>query len=81
MYNPEFTDGHQLANKVYAEFNMFSSLMVNWVCREIHHTDVVTVNNRHLLRLNVELPEEVPQPPALRSGVSYTTVFGFGTRM
>jgi hypothetical protein len=80
MYNPEFTDGHQLANKVYAEFNMFSSLMVNWVRREIHHTDVVTVNNRRLLRLNVELPEEVPQPPALRCGVSYTTVFGFVTR-
>lgn len=39
------TDLHLFMNKMNVHFNMLSTLMLNWVFREINGEDIITIHN------------------------------------
>ena len=48
MENPNASKSHLLAHKVNVQLDVFSPAMMNGVGGEVHRTDVVTVDNRSL---------------------------------
>ena len=48
MENPNTSKSHLLAHKVNVQLNVFSPAMMNGVGEEVHRRNVVTVDNRSL---------------------------------
>ena len=59
---------------------MFSPLMLDQVCREIHGADVVAVDQGALGQQAMDLGEELAQPASLGDGVGNNLVLGLSNR-
>ena len=44
MENSHSSKGHSLPNKMEIDLHMLGPLVMNWICGQIHGTDVVTIN-------------------------------------
>jgi hypothetical protein len=76
MQNPELTKCDLFPDEVNVQLNMFGPAMVYWILREVHSRDVVTVDDRGLVDMDVELAKKIVKPIALSSCIGYCS----GTR-
>jgi hypothetical protein len=60
VHDADITDGNVLSDKVDIDLDMFGTLMLNRVGREVDDADVVAVDESGLRQRGIELLEELP---------------------
>ena len=65
----EITDGNPLPNKVKINLDMLRMLMLNRIAREIHNTDIATIDERRACEGTVKFQKELSQPASLSNTI------------
>jgi hypothetical protein len=50
---PNYAGRDSFTDKVKINLDVFGMLVLNQICREIHHTDIVTINDSGVLEGNM----------------------------
>jgi hypothetical protein len=77
--NSESTESHLLMNKVNAKFNMLCTTVLHRVSREVHHTDVVAVDDSSTVNREPKLLKKTAKPACFGNSSSNNTIFSLCT--
>jgi hypothetical protein len=53
VQHPNYAGCDSFMDKVKINLNVFGTLVLYWICREIHCTDIVTINDSGALEGNM----------------------------
>lgn len=80
MENTNLTNSNHVTDKIHINLNMFGSLMLNRVGRQIDGTNIITVDKSGSRKRKMQLTKKVTKPCSLSYDISNTPVLGFDTR-
>jgi hypothetical protein len=76
--DPELAKGDLFPDKMNVEFHMLRPSMMHRVLGEVHGGDIVVVDDRGLIDVDVQLAEKIAKPAALGGRVRHRAVLSFG---
>lgn len=79
MQDTNVTNLNFFVNKMDIKFNMFGSLMLDWVAREVDNRNIVTENHSRRANGKMKLKKEITNPTSLGYNVGNPTILGLST--
>jgi hypothetical protein len=80
MENFDLTQLNSIPNEMQVNLNMFRALVLNWVGREIHRTDIVTKDDSGSARRMIQLMQQLAQPARFSDTICNCSVLSFRAR-
>src|SRR4051812_48593712 len=79
MKNPNLTERHLFANKMYVDLDVLRTTMLNRVASHVDSADIVTKDNSRGVKGAMKLVKKLTKPTTFSHGVSHGTILSFGT--
>jgi hypothetical protein len=80
MKHTNIADLHLVPNKMNVHLNVFRTAVLDWIGGEVHHGNIVAVDDHRPINGLMEILQELTNPTTFSNNMSNSTIFRFSTR-